>query len=79
LENDQVFNDTHSLVLRWLLEGMPDGVRVDHIDGLRDPLTYLKRVAKAAPERGSWWKRFSRLVSVCQNRGPSQKPPVTIF
>jgi (1->4)-alpha-D-glucan 1-alpha-D-glucosylmutase len=49
MENDQVFNDTHSLVLRWLLEEVLDGVRVDHIDGLRDPLTYLKRIAKAAP------------------------------
>jgi (1->4)-alpha-D-glucan 1-alpha-D-glucosylmutase len=49
METDQVFNDTHSLVLRWLLEGMLDGVRVDHLDGLRDPLMYLKRIARAAP------------------------------
>ncbi|MBV8357868.1 MAG: malto-oligosyltrehalose synthase [Deltaproteobacteria bacterium] len=49
MENDQVFNDTHSLVLRWLLEGVLDGVRVDHIDGLRDPLRYLKKIAQSAP------------------------------
>ena len=51
MENDQVFNDTHSLVLRWLLlEGVLDGVRVDHLDGLRDLLMYLKKIAKAAPQ-----------------------------
>lgn len=49
MENEPVFYDTHSLVLRWLRDGVLDGVRVDHIDGLRDPLTYLKQIAKAAP------------------------------
>jgi (1->4)-alpha-D-glucan 1-alpha-D-glucosylmutase len=50
MENEQVFNDTHSLVLRWLLEGVLDGVRVDHIDGLRDPHAYLQRLSAAAPK-----------------------------
>jgi (1->4)-alpha-D-glucan 1-alpha-D-glucosylmutase len=49
MENEQVFNDTHSLVLRWLLEGALDGVRIDHIDGLRDPHAYLQRLSSAAP------------------------------
>ncbi|HKD66377.1 MAG TPA: malto-oligosyltrehalose synthase [Candidatus Binataceae bacterium] len=50
MENEQVFNDTHSLVLRWLLEGVLDGVRIDHIDGLRDPHAYLQRLSSAAPK-----------------------------
>lgn len=49
MENEQVFNDTHALVLRWLSEGVLDGVRIDHLDGLRDPFAYLTRVARAAP------------------------------
>lgn len=50
MENEQVFTDTHSLVLRWLLEGELDGVRVDHIDGLHDPQAYLMRLSRAAPK-----------------------------
>ena len=37
VEDDAVFADSHRLVLRWLREGVIDGLRVDHIDGLRDP------------------------------------------
>jgi (1->4)-alpha-D-glucan 1-alpha-D-glucosylmutase len=50
MENEEVFDETHRLVIRWLREGVLDGVRVDHIDGLRDPLTYLKRISSRAPE-----------------------------
>jgi (1->4)-alpha-D-glucan 1-alpha-D-glucosylmutase len=50
MENDEVFADTHNLVLRWLLEGVLDGVRIDHIDGLRDPEAYLQRLSRAAPQ-----------------------------
>ena len=31
MENEQVFNDTHTLVLRWLKEGVVDGVRIDQL------------------------------------------------
>jgi (1->4)-alpha-D-glucan 1-alpha-D-glucosylmutase len=49
MEDEQVFNDTHTLVLRWLSDGVLDGVRIDHLDGLRDPFAYLTRVARAVP------------------------------
>lgn len=52
MEDEQVFDDTHELVLRWLRESAIDGVRIDHIDGLRDPLAYLQRLRRAAPK--SW-------------------------
>jgi len=48
-EDERVFADTHSLVLRWLLAGVLDGVRVDHPDGLRDPQGYLQRLRDACP------------------------------
>lgn len=50
MSNGQVFEDTHRLVLSWLRGGVLDGVRVDHIDGLREPLTYLNRIANTAPK-----------------------------
>jgi (1->4)-alpha-D-glucan 1-alpha-D-glucosylmutase len=50
MEDEQVFTDTHALVLDWLKRGVLDGVRIDHPDGLRDPEEYLKRLRAAAPE-----------------------------
>src|SRR6202030_2173381 len=48
-EDDQVFADSHRLVLEFLREGVLDGIRIDHIDGLRDPAGYLARLGDAAP------------------------------
>ena len=50
VEDENVFADTHRLILQWLRDGTLDGVRIDHPDGLRDPEQYLKRLRKAAPE-----------------------------
>ncbi|MEP6716393.1 MAG: malto-oligosyltrehalose synthase [Terriglobia bacterium] len=50
MEHEHVFADTHSLVLDWLREGVLDGVRVDHPDGLRDPRQYFERLRRAAPD-----------------------------
>jgi (1->4)-alpha-D-glucan 1-alpha-D-glucosylmutase len=50
VERDYVFEETHALVLDWLKRGVLDGVRVDHPDGLRDPLEYLKRLRARAPD-----------------------------
>ena len=49
MEDEQVFQDTHSRVLEWVREGVIDGLRIDHLDGLRDPLEYLERLRAAAP------------------------------
>ncbi len=49
MEDEAVFEDTHSLVLDWLDEGVIDGLRVDHPDGLRDPAEYLRRLREATP------------------------------
>jgi (1->4)-alpha-D-glucan 1-alpha-D-glucosylmutase len=51
VEDESVFADTHGLILRWLAGGVLDGIRVDHPDGLRDPLEYLDRL-RAASRRG---------------------------
>jgi (1->4)-alpha-D-glucan 1-alpha-D-glucosylmutase len=50
IEREHVFEETHALVLEWLREGVLDGVRVDHPDGLRDPLEYFRRLRDAAPD-----------------------------
>ncbi|MFZ1887729.1 MAG: malto-oligosyltrehalose synthase [Candidatus Binataceae bacterium] len=49
MENVQVFEATHALTLKWVNEGRLTGLRIDHIDGLRDPIGYLERLRAAAP------------------------------
>ncbi|HWZ51578.1 MAG TPA: malto-oligosyltrehalose synthase [Granulicella sp.] len=50
IEREHVFEETHALILDWLQSGVLDGVRIDHPDGLRDPLEYFRRLRNAAPE-----------------------------
>ncbi len=50
MEDERVFADTHALVLRWLKEGVLDGLRIDHPDGLRDPEEYFERLRDEAPQ-----------------------------
>jgi len=49
VEDEEVFDDSHRLVLGWLEAGVLDGLRIDHPDGLADPQQYLARLAGAAP------------------------------
>lgn len=41
-EDKAVFDATHVEVKRWFTEGLVDGVRIDHPDGLSDPAGYLE-------------------------------------
>src|SRR3954471_5086938 len=50
MEDERVFADTHALVLRWLREGVVDGVRIDHPDGLLDSEEYFERLRDEALE-----------------------------
>lgn len=51
VEEPAVFDLVHALPLRLLREGVIDGLRVDHIDGLADPTGYVARLrAAAGPE-----------------------------
>lgn len=45
VEDPEVFADTHVEIRRWFDEGLVDGLRVDHPDGLRDPKRYLDDLA----------------------------------
>src|SRR5271157_5806919 len=40
-EDRAVFDACHAEVARWFTEGLVDGVRIDHPDGLSDPCGYL--------------------------------------
>lgn len=50
VEIPEVFDAAHVEILRWLRDGLVDGLRVDHPDGLLDPGDYLEKLAAAARE-----------------------------
>ncbi len=52
VEDEEVFAETHALVLAWVREHVVDGLRIDHIDGLWDPAAYLARLSQATG--GAW-------------------------
>ncbi len=43
-EDPAVFEETHGLLLSLAREGLVDGLRIDHPDGLADPAGYLERL-----------------------------------
>jgi (1->4)-alpha-D-glucan 1-alpha-D-glucosylmutase len=47
VEDREVFEVTHTLTLELILGGLIEGVRIDHVDGLRDPFAYLTRLREA--------------------------------
>lgn len=44
VEDDDVFQAAHSLIRTLAADGTITGLRIDHIDGLRDPAGYLDRL-----------------------------------
>ncbi|WP_347111235.1 malto-oligosyltrehalose synthase [Paenarthrobacter sp. S56] len=42
-----VFDESHQEITRWFKEGLADGLRIDHPDGLADPEGYLARLREA--------------------------------
>lgn len=44
MEDEQVFADYHRFIKHLCDQGFIDGLRIDHIDGLRDPAQYLQRL-----------------------------------
>jgi (1->4)-alpha-D-glucan 1-alpha-D-glucosylmutase len=44
VESPSVFAKTHAYVLSLIRDGWVDGLRIDHIDGLRDPKAYCLRL-----------------------------------
>lgn len=53
VEDGAVFDAVHGLVLRLYREGVLDGLRIDHIDGLASPGAYLRRLRHALRQADS--------------------------
>ncbi len=50
VENEDVFNRIHSFILKLIREDKISGLRIDHIDGLYDPSTYLSNIRERAKD-----------------------------
>jgi (1->4)-alpha-D-glucan 1-alpha-D-glucosylmutase len=56
MEIPVAFDHAHRLVFSLMREGVVDGLRIDHVDGLFDPKAYLDRLRQDAPHAaGSDW------------------------
>jgi (1->4)-alpha-D-glucan 1-alpha-D-glucosylmutase len=51
VEREAVFEATHRTVLQFVTDGVVDGLRIDHIDGLLEPRRYLERLRGAVDRR----------------------------
>ncbi|MFD7771965.1 malto-oligosyltrehalose synthase [Streptomyces sp. NPDC059787] len=60
VEDPEVFEATHAKILELLREGVVDGLRVDHPDGLADPDGYLRRLHEAT---GGRWTVVEKILS----------------
>jgi (1->4)-alpha-D-glucan 1-alpha-D-glucosylmutase len=52
VEDPTTFNVVHRLVRRLIEEGKLQGLRLDHIDGLRDPMQYFQRLSRLIRQAG---------------------------
>ncbi|MZD09601.1 malto-oligosyltrehalose synthase [Streptomyces sp. SID5785] len=60
VEDPEVFAATHATLLLLMTEGVVDGLRVDHPDGLADPGGYLTRLHEAT---GGRWTVVEKILA----------------
>ncbi|KKD05448.1 malto-oligosyltrehalose synthase [Streptomyces sp. WM6386] len=60
VEDPEVFEATHAKILQLLHEGVVDGLRIDHPDGLADPDAYLRRLHEAT---GGRWTVVEKILA----------------
>ncbi|KOV69287.1 malto-oligosyltrehalose synthase [Streptomyces sp. MMG1121] len=68
VEDPEVFDATHAKILQLLREGVLDGLRVDHPDGLADPGGYLARLHEAT---GGRWTVVEKILADGEHLPPS--------
>ncbi|MCH8026054.1 MAG: malto-oligosyltrehalose synthase [Chloroflexi bacterium] len=63
VEDEDVFDATHALLLRLATAGQATGLRIDHIDGLYDPLQYLRRLQSRLPDDGDFYLLVEKILT----------------
>ena len=68
-EDRAVFDASHAEVKRWFDEGLVDGVRIDHPDGLADPAGYLTWLREITGPQA--WIVIEKILAVDEPLDPS--------
>ncbi|MFI1396989.1 malto-oligosyltrehalose synthase [Streptomyces sp. NPDC020681] len=61
VEDPEVFDATHTKILELVRDGVVDGLRIDHPDGLADPEAYLVRLDAATG--GACWTVVEKILT----------------
>lgn len=73
IEDEGVWEASHAEILSWVREGLVDGLRIDHPDGLRDPAGYLQRLrertAEEAPDGEPLWVSVEKILEPGEQLG----------
>ena len=62
-DDPAVFDATHAVISRLVSDGLVDGLRVDHLDGLADPRGYLRRLASVT---GGGWVVVEKILEAAE-------------
>ena len=57
MEEPAAFEAVHALPLQLYAEGLVDGLRIDHVDGLRDPAAYCRALRERLDDLGGAYQR----------------------
>ncbi|MGW4031171.1 malto-oligosyltrehalose synthase [Streptomyces sp. NPDC004838] len=68
VEDPEVFDATHAKILELVRDGIVEGLRIDHPDGLADPAAYLRRLDEATG--GACWTVVEKILT-----GDERLPP----
>lgn len=58
VEDPEVFAETHALLFDLVDRDLVQGLRVDHVDGLVDPESYLNQLAERLPDIDIWVEKI---------------------
>jgi len=63
MEDPEVFEATHALILRLISEGTITGLRLDHVDGLFDPRAYFDRIHQSVGDSKHIYLTVEKILS----------------
>lgn len=66
VEDEEVFEESHKLILDLVAKDLVQGLRIDHIDGLTEPRAYLerlqRRIAEVRPEAAPFYVVVEKIL-----------------
>ncbi len=91
-EREEVFAAIHAQPFAWIQQGLVDGLRIDHVDGLLDPDEYLQRLqhhrilldvrcqleADPAPHEHIVWEDLPSLVETALQDAAAERTPLYV-